>query len=223
MTARAVIAVVLSAGALAACNQAADSQTAVTTPPTVVTTSAVVESSAVESAEPSGPWTWTGLLIQEPDDVARACFGEIKESDPPHCPTGMPIADFDLGDIAWAERFGPGRQTLAYARIVGRPTANGFVLEGPITRASGPLDPVPCERIDRRDSADTPSPQPAFDALQSSPARDAGVWFTDGGTRGTERLDIFVLVLDDPVRTWFDARPEFDGFELEICPQMREV
>ena len=49
------------------------------------------------------------------------------------------------------------------------------------------------------------------------------LWFTDGGIADNVRMDASVLILDDLVIEWFKAQPEFDGFELTVCPQLRKM
>ena len=186
---------------------------------TVTTTSDVVVDASSRS---SGPWTWTGTLIQERGEVPRACFGEIQASEPPSCPTGMPILALDLSDTAWAEHY--DLKTVAFASIVGHPTVDGFVLDGAVSEASGPVDQLECEVVGAgATGGGTMNPQPAFDLLQSDDARAAGVWFAYGGIAGNVRMDASVLIVDDSVIEWFETQPEFDGFELTVCPLLQEL
>jgi hypothetical protein len=168
-------------------------------------------------------WRWTGMLIQESDGVTRACFGEIQPSDPPSCPSGMPILDVDLSAATWADGYEDLSKSVASAEIIGRPTVDGFVLDAPISEAVGPLERLDCEPVETGDASDDPpNPQPAFDLLQGPAAEEAGVWFTTGF--GAEaRLEVSVLILSDDTREWFQTQPEFDGFELMVCPQLRET
>lgn len=203
----------------------ADTTTAATTSDTVddaitaATTSDVVDDAPSRS---NGPWAWTGTLIQERGEVPRACFGEIQMSDPPSCPTGMPILDFDLSATAWAEHY--DEKTVAFASIVGHPTVDGFVLDGAISKASGSVDQLECDVIGTgATNGGTMNPQPAFDLLESDAARAAGVWFAYGGIAGNVRMDASVLIVDDSVIDWFETQPEFEGFELTVCPLLREA
>lgn len=197
---------------------------------TVVTASDVVDDAPSHS---NGPWTWTGTVIQERDGVPRACFGEIQMSEPPSCPTGMPILDFDLSETPWAEHY-EDSSVAPFASIVGHPTEHGFVLDGAISQASGPPDMLKCERIDTGAKSDSPmNPGPATARLQSRSARAAGVWVTSSviraptvGAQDNEdkvRMDVRVLVFDDAVREWLEAQPQFDGFELTVCPQLEAM
>lgn len=176
----------------------------------------------VVSPREDASWSWTGLLIQEDDGVARACFGEIETSDPPGCPTGMPIVGLDLEDTSWVEFYEADSRSVAFANIVGRPTVDGFVLDGPISEANGALEALECESIDTGEAgSDTLNPQPAFELLQSRSSQEAGVWFSHGGTRGSGGIDATVLIFDEQTRRWFGAQTVFDGFELTVCPQLR--
>jgi hypothetical protein len=223
-----LVSAAVAAAALAACASSPERGEvgADTTVPTIsdVVNDAATVATGSDLSHSNGPWTWTGTLIQEGDGVPRACFGEIQPSDPPSCPSGMPILNFDLIETTWAERYEQASRTVAFANIVGHPTEAGFVLDAPISKASGSLDQLECEHIDTgAKSSDTLNPQPAFDLLEEESARAAGVWFTTGGIADKVRMDASVLILDDLVIEWFEAQPEFDGFELTVCPQLREL
>lgn len=208
----------VAAAALASCGSSPERGDVGADATTATPTSDVVDDASSRS---SGPWTWTGTLIQERGEPPRACFGEIQASEPPSCPTGMPILALDLSDTGWAEHY--DHKTVAFANIVGHPTVDGFVLDGAISNASGPVDQLECEVIATgATDGSTTNPQPAFDLLQSDDARAAGVWFAYGGIAGNVRMDASVLIVDDSVIEWFETQPEFDGFELTVCPLLRE-
>ena len=216
-----LVSAAVAAAALAACTSSPERVEVGADAITVATTSDVVDDA---TSHLNGPWTWTGTLIQDRDGVPRACFGEIQMSEPPRCPSGMPILNFDLAETPWAEQYEQISRTVAFANVIGHPTPEGFVLDAPIAEASGPLDQLECEYIDNgARSGETLNAQPAFDLLQSNSAQAAGVWFTDGGISDDVRMNASVLILDDLVIEWFAAQPEFDGFELTVCPQLRKV
>lgn len=193
-----------------------DSDTASSVP---VSTSA---DDQVASRETELSWSWVGTVIQD-DGVTRACFGEVQMSEPPGCPSGMPIVDLDLSQSEWAKYYEFDMRTVAFAKIVGRPTLDGFVLEEPIAQSRAAPEPLECEQIEtNRVVGETLSPQPAFDLLESRAAKQADVWFSGGGTFGAGGgIDATVLILDDSVRSWFRDQSVFDGFELTVCPQLR--
>lgn len=168
-------------------------------------------------------WQWTGILIQGSDGVTRACFGDVQPSDPPSCPSGMPILEVDLSAATWADSYPDLSKSVASAEIVGGPTVDGFVLDVLISEAVAPLEPLDCEPVETGEASRDPlNPQPAFDLLEGPAAEEAGVWFTTGFA-AQARLEVSVLILDDGTRDWFRTQPEFDGFELTVCPQLREV
>lgn len=168
-------------------------------------------------------WQWTGILIQESDGTTSACFGDVQPSDSPSCPSGMPVLDVDLSAATRADSYPDLSKSVASAEIVGRPIVDGFVLDAPISEAVAPLERLDCEPVETGEASGDPlNPQPAFDLLEGPAAEEAGVWFTtDFGAE--VRLEVSVLILDEGTRDWFQTQPEFDGFELTVCPQLREM
>ena len=220
MRGRQVAGVLIGAVLAAACTSDSDNGETGSAAPSIVDAASSAEDQ-VDAAPADSSWNWIGLLIQA-DGVTRACFGEVESSEPPGCPNGMPIVDFDLRDTSWAEYYEQDDRTVAFANITGRPTTDGFVLHAPIFEADGALEPLSCEQFETGVAAgDTPNPQPAFDLLLSPSAQEAGVWFSSGGTRGVDGIDATVLVLDESVRDWFRSQTVFDGFTLNVCPQLR--
>ncbi|MEP1126510.1 MAG: hypothetical protein ABJH68_21710 [Ilumatobacter sp.] len=69
---------------------------------------------------------------------------------------------------------------------------------------------------------EVPIARTAFDLLGSRAAKEADVWFSDGGTFGAGGgIDATVLIFDESVRSRLRGQSVFDGFELTVCPQLR--
>jgi hypothetical protein len=183
--------------------------------------------SASTSAAPTitrGRYRWQGMVwgTAESDD-AKACFGPILASNPPAGCDGWPLREFDWATAPYyqlrsRDNSGPAIRTST-AELVGTFDGSAFLLTEPPRPVAQPLAPLPCEAVTGAPGNTTR--QQAVTALNSEPARRAGVWLqsNDAIAMIPEAGKIDLLVVDELTRTWIHEH--LLGMSVEVCPVLR--